>query len=138
MAAGGRMGIMRHVTLGRPRSVMTPEVIEAILRAVEQGLPVDRAAYACGVEPSTVRSHRERNPSFGTSLEKAQAISMEHMVRRITSASEKQWQAAAWILERRFPSEWARREEGNKPVTAEEMRDAMLAAAKAIAESGGA
>ena len=96
--------------LGRPRSVMTEPVIATILRAVEVGLPVERAAHAAGVDAATVRSHRKRHSEFATALEKAEATSALRLVTRIQTASEKQWQAAAWILERRWPNEWARRD----------------------------
>jgi len=117
--------------MARPRSVMTPEVCETVRRAVEVGLPALRAAYAAGVTPSAVKSHRKRNPAFATALKKAEAMAELRQVTVIQRAADGQhrqewvdkrkvrhtiearapvWQAAAWILERRFAERWARKE----------------------------
>jgi len=97
--------------VGRPRSTMTPEAIEAILRSVRLGLHPDRAALAAGVSASTYRNHKRRHPEFATAVKEAMAAAEEGYLSRILMHSEKQWTAAAWILERRWPERWRKREE---------------------------
>ena len=102
--------------VGRPRSTMTDENIEAVLRAVRMGLHPDRAAEAAGVAPSTMRMHKKRNPQFVTALKEAAAEAEKSYLGRIIQHSENQWTAAAWILERRWPERWRKRDESDVKV----------------------
>jgi hypothetical protein len=89
---------------------MTPDQIEAILRAVRLGLNPDRAAQASGITPSTLRAHRRRHPEFATAIKEAESMAEQGFLARIIKHTDKQWTAAAWILERRWPERWAKRE----------------------------
>jgi hypothetical protein len=89
---------------------MTDEKIEAILRTVRLGLHPDRAAMAHGVNPGTMRQHKRRNPEFVTAIKEAEAAAEQGFLGRILKHTEKQWTAAAWMLERRWPERWAKRE----------------------------
>ena len=96
--------------VGRPRTEMTPEKVDAVLRAVRMGLHPDRAAEAAGVAPSTMRKHKARNPEFVTALKEAAAEAEKSYLGRIIQHSESQWTAAAWILERRWAERWRKRD----------------------------
>jgi transposase len=96
--------------MARPRTEMTDDKIEAILRTVRLGLHPDRAAMAHGVSPGTVRSHKKRHPEFATAIKEAEAAAEQGFLGRILKHTEKQWTAAAWMLERRWPERWAKRE----------------------------
>lgn len=96
--------------MARPRTEMTDEKIEAILRTVRLGLHPDRAAMAHGVNPGTMRQHKRRNPEFVTAIKEAEAAAEQGFLGRILKHTEKQWTAAAWMLERRWPERWAKRE----------------------------
>lgn len=89
---------------------MTDEKIEAILKTVRLGLHPDRAAQAHGVAPETLRSHRKRHPQFATAIKEAEAAAEQGFLGRILRHTENQWTAAAWMLERRWPDRWAKRE----------------------------
>jgi hypothetical protein len=43
-------------------------------------------------------------------LKKAAAVGEAALLGRIRIASETTWQAAAWLLERRYPKHWARKD----------------------------
>lgn len=90
---------------------MTPEVVDAILRAVGLGLWPDRAAQMNGIPPTTMRSMRKRDPAFASALEKAEAKAEANIHSRILRHMDKQWTACAWMLERRWPERYAKREE---------------------------
>ena len=96
--------------MARPRSKMTPEVEEAVLRGVRLGLHADRAAMAAGVKPSTMRMHKRANPEFLTAIKEAEAVAERGFLSRIIQHSQRHWTAAAWMLERRFPDRWSKRE----------------------------
>ena len=87
---------------------MTDEKIAEILRLVKLGFWPDRAATAAGVDAATMRSHRKRHPEFATSLEEAEAVAESLMHSRVLKHSEKNWQAAQWLMKSRWPSRWNR------------------------------
>lgn len=96
--------------VGRPRSTMTPENVEAILRTVRLGMYPDRAAQMHGVNASSLRSFRDTNEEFRTALEKAESDAENSFLGRMIRHTETQWTAVAWMLERRWPERWAKRE----------------------------
>ena len=96
--------------MGRPRSVITDEVIAKILRTVELGVWPDRAAQMHGVNGAALRQHKKRHPEFVTALEKAEAQAESGIHGKILRHMDKQWTACAWMLERRWPERWAKRE----------------------------
>lgn len=100
---------------GRPATTMTDEVIEKIVDTVRLGLHPERAARAHGVDPAIMRRHRSRNAHFAARLEKAECECERSLVGRMLLHTEKQWTAIAWLLERRFPEHWAKREAPSDP-----------------------
>ena len=96
--------------MARPRSKMTEDAIEAIMRGIRLGLHPDRAAMAAGVKPSTMRMHKKANPEFLTRLKEAEAEAERGFLSRILQHTQRQWTAAAWVLERRWPERWRRRD----------------------------
>jgi len=96
--------------VGRPRSVMTPEVVETILRHVELGIWPERAARMAGIDGAAMRKHKERNPQFVTDLEKAEAKAEASLHGRMLRAMDDNWTAVAWMLERRFPQRYAKQD----------------------------
>lgn len=97
--------------MGRPRSTMTPETVEAILRAVRMGVWPERAAAMQGISTSTMRNMRKRDPEFATAMKRAEAEAESAVLSRVLRAMDKHWTAAAWMLERRFSDRWAKREQ---------------------------
>lgn len=89
---------------------MTDAVCEKILATVALGVWPDRAAQIHGVNPASMRKHKQRNDDFVTALEKAEAEAEGAFHGRILKASGKHWTAAAWMLERRWPNRYAKRE----------------------------
>ncbi len=96
--------------VGRPRTEMTDENIAAILRTVALGVWPDRAAQMHGVSADAMRKHKERHPDFVTAIEKAEAQAESGYLSKILRHTEKQWTAAAWMLERRWGDRWAQRQ----------------------------
>ncbi len=100
------------------RSKLTPEVQETICRYVRQGLTYETAARAAGISESTFYRWRARGEKaqrgkfrqFWEAVKKAEAEAEQRLVERILAASRDSWQAAAWILERRYPDRWGRRD----------------------------
>lgn len=95
--------------VGRPR-VMTDEVIEKIIHTIKLGLHPDRAALAHGISSNTMRSYKKRNPEFARMVKEAEASAESGLLSRILMHTDRQWTACAWMLERRWPERWAKKE----------------------------
>lgn len=106
---------------GRQAGVtLTKKLGTAICERVAKGVPKTYAARASGVSLNTVlewerrgrgedeRAATETTIWFAAEMEKAVARFVESKVVEISS--DEAWQAKAWLLERRFPDEFARRE----------------------------
>lgn len=70
------------------------------------GSQLDAAGY-CGIDPKTIANHRRANPGFSARVEKAIYTGKLKLIKKVAQATA--WQAAAWMLERRWGSEFGRR-----------------------------
>ena len=120
-------------------SKLTPERQERICAALRAGNTRRAAAQFSGIEESTLaewmargegrdpdRIQTELHAEFARAVKRAEAESEQALIATIRNASEKQWQAAAWIAERRFPESWA---------AVEKRAEAQALAAQAQAQS---
>ncbi len=93
---------------------LTPERHNAICDMVRDGVCLGEAAEAVGVDRGTVYRWRQstRSPyrEFAVELEQALGEAEARLVKHISQAAETTWQAAAWMLERRWPERWGRRD----------------------------
>lgn len=104
---------------GRP-SKLTPTVQESILSAISTGVTYEVACAHAGIAYSTLRNwivaaeQGDKDPAkveLLEALKKAEAEAELSCVARIRKAAiGGQWQASAWLLERRYPERWSRRD----------------------------
>ena len=110
---------------GRPTK-RSPKNEDAIIVALSKGYTRKAAAAFGGVTYSTLRDWELRFPEFAEALEKAEGIAQNDLIDTIVRASKVgsivtrpdgstieypgAWQAAAWVLERRWSQEYGRRE----------------------------
>jgi transposase len=97
-------------SVGRPRTSMTPQVIDTILQHVREGIWPERAARLAGIDAAAMRKHKERHPDFVTELEKAEAQAETNLHGRMLRAMDDNWTAVAWMLERRFPQRYGKQD----------------------------
>lgn len=95
------------------REKLTQDGIKTALRLCKCGLPDCQIAAALGVKAQTFslwRNHPKTKNQIQLSeaLKKADAEREAALVTRIMRASDKSWQAAAWLLERRYPDRYAK------------------------------
>jgi hypothetical protein len=103
--------------IGRPTK-LTPEVEKKIRACVGMGMPFARSAMAAGVSYTAFKewvargkAGEEPYASFAAALKEAKADGEAMLLGRIVKAAgDDQWQAAAWILERRHPESYGRRD----------------------------
>jgi len=103
---------------GRPTK-LTEEVTTTITNAIAVGATFKHAAQAAGIDRLTfqrwmrlgkaAQSGEYRN--FYNAVKKAETAGVLLLLQRIQyAAKDGQWQAAAWILERRHPADYGRRD----------------------------
>lgn len=124
--------------MSRPRTVMTDEMKAKIVKAVRLGLWPDRAAEMHGIKPSTMRNERRRDPEFATALKEAEATAEASVHGKILRHMDKQWTACAWMLERRWPERWAKREIVTSTESADRLAAKLRAAVNEIDKIEGA
>jgi len=108
--------------VGRPDG-LTEETERRILAIVRTGVGLAVAAEAAGISRSTlhrwrtrgVREERGRFSEFEASLRRAEAEAEARLVAVIARAGDQHWQAAAWLLPRRFRDRWALGPEARRP-----------------------
>lgn len=90
---------------GRPTK-QCPELEDVILRGIIAGLRPAVAAQVAGIDRTTLERWRKADANFAQQIESAEASSEMENLQRINRAAARNWKAAAWILERRFPEHW--------------------------------
>ncbi len=96
--------------MARPTKLTEPRV-EAILRAIEHGCTREAAAGAGGITRSTLYRWIESDDTFRDEVEKAENRAEAAFTMSVAAAVPKNWQAAAWWLERRRFQSYARRDQ---------------------------
>jgi hypothetical protein len=99
---------------GRP-SKLTPERKQRLLSALASGNHIDAACTFAGVDYTTFRRWMQQGEAatkgeYRELFEQAQeAIAQAEvkLLNRVLKASEDHYQAACWILERRYPDRWS-------------------------------
>lgn len=103
----------------------------ALLEAIEQGMPLKQAAAVAGMSYDTLNHWQKRGENesappeycqFYQLLRRSQAVAMQVHLSSICDAAKRDWRAAAWMLERRYPEDFARQQiehtgPGGKPLT---------------------
>jgi len=91
-----------------------------ICKLIAKAVPVNRACTACGIHKDTFYGWMHARPAFSDAVEKARSEAAQRLVELIEKAADGsivnrfgeaqyQWQAAAWLLERTQPDEFARK-----------------------------
>lgn len=91
---------------GRPTK-LTPEVQERIEQAIRVGVTHAQAAEYAGIGESTLREWMRENPAFAAAINAREAEGALTLVALVNRAAQQDWRAAAWILEHRWPQDYA-------------------------------
>ena len=114
---------------GRPSKLASLDR-KKFFQLIKQGIHPQIACDACGVNYFTMREWVRRGDGrdskgrasnseltqFAQEFNDAVAISQLNLVKGIHKASSKDWKAAAWMLERRFPEHWSNNRRINQQV----------------------
>lgn len=88
-------------------SKYTPELAEKIATLVASGLDQKTAAAIAGVHEVTLCNWLKNHINFANLLEQKRGEAIQRALSQVQAAAEKQWQAAAWYLERTQPDKFA-------------------------------
>lgn len=99
--------------VGKDSKFGEDEIMERIYSDLRCGLSVDCVAYRAKVMPATLKNWLKRGKNgeelyvqFYFNCQKAIADAQAIYVGRINGASEEDWRAAAWMLERQWPEDF--------------------------------
>jgi len=103
--------------MGR-KSKLTPSMQKQIVQYIENGNTYERSCLLCGITYATFYNWQKQGEQaksgkyfdFFNAVKKAEQGFIAHNVKIIMDAAENTWQAAAWLLERKYPGEFGRRE----------------------------
>jgi hypothetical protein len=95
----------------------SPKLLDEILQTIREGQPITRAARLCGVNPDSVHRWRQEDPDFNEAVEEAMEFQVAVLTRKVDQASDTDWKAAAWRLERLRPDEFGSKREVNVTAT---------------------
>jgi transposase len=103
--------------MGRPTK-LTPEVREQVVELVRQLNYAETAAGCAGIGKSTYYRWMKRGEDeesgpyreFKDAVRLAEAEAEMKALAMVRDAAPRDWRAATWFLERRFPHRWGRRE----------------------------
>lgn len=103
---------------GPKRRILQPTVEERLLNALKVGATHELACKHAGIAPSTFYAAMARGRAampgdedfveFAQRVNEAEAGAAVVSLATIRKASATQWQAAAWLLERRYPNAYGR------------------------------
>jgi hypothetical protein len=94
---------------GRPR-FFDQARCEEVCTLVAAGCGIDGAARHLGCAPKTIRREARRNPMFGADLRQALKTAELKPLNALRDAANRHWRAAAWLLERTNPKQFARQD----------------------------
>jgi hypothetical protein len=97
---------------GRPR-IITNENEKEILAILTIGGSRNTAADYVSIARTTLRDHIARDEVFSEQVKRAEAAGQLKHLKKVGGAD--QWQASAWMLERKWPDEFGRKDRQDVP-----------------------
>jgi hypothetical protein len=109
------------------------EITEEIVKWLKAGNNQKDSAALAGISEETFYKWMKVHAEFSESIKKAEKHCKARNIAIILKAAEKNWQASAWYLERKFHNEYALKKvlehvgDDNSPIRIKIVTDTMLA-----------
>ena len=102
------------------KSKYTPETVAKIIEAIKMGATYELAAGYAGIHYDTFNEWMKHKAEFSEQVKSAEGVGAMIWLAKIErAASDGNWQAAAWKLERRYPHMYGKtvqqHEQGEQP-----------------------
>lgn len=88
---------------------------------ISKGVPFAAAASGSGIHISTLHRWRKEREEFCEMIDQAVGVSEARLITEISVNED--WRAKAWVLERRFPDRWGKRDKVDLNVSKSEGLD---------------
>ncbi len=89
------------------------ENYEVLYNGIKSGLNITKSCLNANISTETYHKKYKNDLAFRLKIDQA-LIAFEQMhilnIQKTALKSDKQWTASAWLLERRFPEDWAVRQ----------------------------
>lgn len=95
---------------GRP-AVWNPDLEAKLFEGIEAGISLEGACDRVGISYSTFNNRRNADAAFNERVRLAISQAEWELVNIIKSGAAKDWKAAAWMLEKRLPKTYGKKEE---------------------------
>lgn len=121
-----QLGLPRPAPLliqGRPKT-LTPDLCEELCLLLSVGLSRRQAAAYLGVNHSTISYAAQRDAELAEDLHRAEELAMVKSMMTVFAESQKNWRAAAWLLDHKRKHRPALTEEEKKERQEERLADA--------------
>lgn len=92
--------------MGR-KSKLTPELQADIIKCIEAQQSYRSTCDYCCISHDSFERWMKNKAGFAAAVRKSEAKVRLLLMKGIKDAGQKQWQALAWLLERRWPDEFA-------------------------------
>lgn len=93
-----------------PKRQVDPVIEKKLIEVLTSGATVKDSCAFVGISTEQFYNDLKRFPDFRDAIEKARATAKVSSVAVIRKASQTNWQAAAWFLERSDPTNWGRKD----------------------------
>lgn len=87
-------------------SAKIEEKVKQIVHDLERGLDFWHACCQAGVRYTEVEQWCRQDEGIRNRINAAEGLLQKYLLGKILKAADKNWKAAAWLLERRFPGSW--------------------------------
>jgi hypothetical protein len=118
----------------RPR-ILCQQKKDDLFAMLFNGSTLAAAAKHVGCSVLTVRREARRNPQFAETLRRAEMVNDLNPVKTLRRAATSDWRAAAWLLERTQPQQYARR--GPNTFSPDDVAELLDRVCEAIGEETG-
>ena len=96
-------------SVGRPTK-RTPETVKKLCDAIRLGASYGDACGYAGIDHDTFSKWRHDFPEFSAEIKEAEGAGRVQLIAKIQkAANDGNWQAAAWMLERRDPENYGKK-----------------------------
>ena len=84
-----------------------PQLVAKILKHIKNGSNLNDSAQLSGISPATFYEYMNQYTEFSDKVQEAISKSKEKLIKSIIKHGKTNWQAHSWLLERRYPQEYA-------------------------------
>ena len=88
------------------KSKATPKTLKTILDSIRSGATQRDASALAGISEDTLSRWKREDTDFAEQMRQKEIEFKMENVKIVRKAAEKTWQAAAWLLERKYPNEY--------------------------------